>query len=113
MFRHVLRTAAVGAAALAAPLAISAGIKADGSAEPAHKGFTYVPPPALDPSAFKAFKVAKVEPLTKDTAKYTFEIGANQEAGMPVSSFLLVKAQIDGAHVIPTGDRTASPLSCG
>jgi hypothetical protein len=92
MYRLALRTAALGAAAaLSMPALSGATVRADGAAVP------LAPPPALDAANFKPFKVAKIERLTADTAKYTFALpGATDELGLTVSSFLLVKADIDG-----------------
>ena len=91
MLRLVVRSA-LGAAAIAAPLALSS-VRADGEQ---HTQIS--PPPALDASAFKRFKLSKVEQLTHDTNKYTFLLPhASDELGLTVASFLLVKGSVNGA----------------
>lgn len=57
----------------------------------------YPPAPALDPQAFKPFKLSEVKKLTHDTKQYTFAIeGEDVELGLEPASLLLIKADVDG-----------------
>ncbi|KAF9997957.1 NADH-cytochrome b5 reductase [Entomortierella chlamydospora] len=64
---------------------------------------------ALDPNAFVDFKLKKVEKLTPNTSRFTFELEENQKLGMDVTSCVITKfAKEDGKAVIrpytPTSD---------
>jgi Oxidoreductase FAD-binding domain len=58
----------------------------------------YNPPsPALDTAAFKSFKLVKIETLTHDTQRYSFELPhESDELGTTVASCILMKANVDG-----------------
>ncbi|KAF9175153.1 NADH-cytochrome b5 reductase [Mortierella sp. AD011] len=64
---------------------------------------------ALDPNAFVDFKLRKVEKLTPNTSRFTFELEENQKLGMDVTSCVITKfVKEDGKAVIrpytPTSD---------
>ncbi|KAF9928159.1 NADH-cytochrome b5 reductase [Linnemannia zychae] len=64
---------------------------------------------ALDPNAFVDFKLKKIEPLTHNTSRFTFELKDGQTLGMNVTSCVVTKfVKEDGKPVIrpytPTSD---------
>jgi len=114
MLRLAVRTAAVSAMAMAAPMLMSSmSVRADG------EHGTLAREPAMDAANFKDFKLQKVQQVTHDTHKFTFALPkSSDELGLTVASFLLVKAEIDGETgldgdmcraVVQPADSTAVP----
>lgn len=59
------------------------------------------PEGALDPSKFKAFKLAKEEFISPNTKRYRFSLeDPEQTTGLNVASCLVAKAVVDGKTVI-------------
>ncbi|KAI9184684.1 hypothetical protein H9P43_003739 [Blastocladiella emersonii ATCC 22665] len=55
-------------------------------------------PAALDPSEFRAFKLAAIEPISHNTAVFRFALPhAEQTIGLPTTSFVLTKFTPEGA----------------
>lgn len=54
----------------------------------------------LDPQSFKSLKVKEVVTYNHNTNIYVFELDANAPLNLPVSSYVLTKAEIDGKNVI-------------
>ncbi|KAI9222972.1 NADH-cytochrome b5 reductase [Blastocladiella britannica] len=55
-------------------------------------------PPALSPAEFRAFKLAAVEPISHNTARFRFALPhKDQTIGMPTTSFVLTKFTPEGA----------------
>ena len=75
--------------------AVWLGLRGDASAaSPASERAANTPPaPALDPKEFRPFTLLRVQPLTRDTARYTFALPReSDELGMTVAGCLVVKA---------------------
>jgi cytochrome-b5 reductase len=52
---------------------------------------------ALDPNEFVPFELAKVEPISHNTKKFTFKFDdPNEESGLSITSCVITKADIDG-----------------
>jgi hypothetical protein len=97
-FGQLRAMAAVAAAA--APVLLAARwsattVSTDGVSSNVVVGLPAAP---MDAKDFRAFKVAKVETLSHDTKRFTIELPReDDETGMTVASFVLVRAEVDGA----------------
>jgi len=54
----------------------------------------------LDPSAFKPLKLAKIDDYNYNSKIFRFELGSESKLNLPVSSFVLTKALIDGKDLM-------------
>ncbi|CAL1693867.1 unnamed protein product [Somion occarium] len=62
----------------------------------------------LDPDRFVNFKLKKVEPYNHNTAKYTFELPANEASLLPITSCVVVKSSADAPA--PLVDAKGKPI---
>jgi cytochrome-b5 reductase len=104
--RQALRFSAPAALLCAAARAAQWSVSADASAA----NPLAPPPPALSPSAFRAFRVARVAQLTHDTRRITVAFPSESDvSGASAASCLVIKATVDGKDVV----RPYTPTSPG
>lgn len=66
------------------------------------------PPPALSPSEFRPFKIARVETLTHDTKRFTVAFPKEGDtSGIVTASAIVIKSVVDGKDVV----RPYTPVS--
>eukprot|EP01125_Pyxidicula_operculata_P009584 TRINITY_DN3152_c0_g1_i1.p1 TRINITY_DN3152_c0_g1~~TRINITY_DN3152_c0_g1_i1.p1 ORF type:complete len:307 (-),score=70.72 TRINITY_DN3152_c0_g1_i1:78-998(-) len=75
---------------------VGGAVMTAGSAFLCTQAFASEAKPALSPAEWREFKLEKVEPLTHNTKLYRFTLPEDQQLTLPVASFVLVQAQIEG-----------------